>query len=165
MKCFLLHRNANQLKKINLLITLLSFITSFNLFADYSYEDNAILKKHGVIKTSDDGEYAIISIIGHWTDNIGSFGKTECYGKLETNKGKVILFETLCKREANNGYFLMRGIRDKADLKSGIGKSTIIDATGIYKVLIGETCTYAVSYFKDSAHIITKCRIKKTELK
>tara|TARA_S200000501_G_C20551491_1_gene624596 strand:+ start:106 stop:564 length:459 start_codon:yes stop_codon:yes gene_type:complete len=144
-------------------ITLLFLINNV-LLANYAYEDNAILKKHGKIITTDNGEYAIISILGHWTDNTGSFGKTECYGKLETNKGKVILFETFCKRESKKGFFLMRGLRDKADLKSGIGFTTIIDATGIYKKLIGEKCTYAAAYYKDSVHIVTKCNINKNIL-
>ena len=62
------------------------FLFYFNTFADYSYEDIAVLKKYGTIKTGENSEYAIISIIGHWSDNVGSFGKTECYGKLESEE-------------------------------------------------------------------------------
>ena len=105
---------------------------SFNVFADYSYEDIAVLKKHGTIKTGGNGEYAIISIIGHWSDNVGSFGKTECYGKLESEEKKVNLFETLCKRESKDGYFLMKGIRTKSDIEAGIGYSNIIGGDGVF---------------------------------
>ena len=99
---------------------------SFNSFADYSYEDIAVLKKYGTIKSGQNSEYSIISIIGHWSDNVGSFGKTECYGKLESEEKKVILFETLCKRESKDGYFIMKGIRTKSDIEAGIGYSNII---------------------------------------
>ena len=64
---------------------------SFSVFADYSYEDIAVLKKYGTIKSGQNSEYSIISIIGHWSDNVGSFGKTECYGKLESEEKKVII--------------------------------------------------------------------------
>ena len=104
----------------------------FSTLANYSYEDTAVLKKFGIIKTGENSEYAIISIIGHWSDNIGSFGKTECYGKLETEESKVMLFETLCKRESKDGYFLMKGIRNKSDIEAGVGYSNIIGGNGIY---------------------------------
>ena len=137
---------------------------SFSVFADYSYEDIAVLKKYGTIKTGENSEYAIISIIGHWSDNVGSFGKTECYGKLESKEKKVILFETLCKRESIDGYFIMKGIRTKSDIEAGIGYSNIIDGNGVFDNLIGAKCTYAASYFKDSVQILTKCDTDKNKL-
>ena len=137
---------------------------SFNVFADYSYEDIAVLKKHGTIKTGGNGEYAIISIIGHWSDNVGSFGKTECYGKLESEEKRVILFETLCKRVSKEGYFIMKGIRTKSDIEAGIGYSDIIGGNGVFNNLIGAKCTYAASYFKDSVRILTKCDIDKNKI-
>ena len=132
--------------------------------ASYSYEDIAILKKFGVIKMTDNSEYSIISLIGHWSDNMGHFGKTECYGKLETEDNQVILFETLCNRESKEGTFLMKGLRTKSDIQAGVGYSNIIGATGIYKDLIGSKCTYAASYFKDSVQILTKCDVEKNKL-
>ena len=80
------------------LFSVLGIVFSFSAFADYSYEDIAVLKKYGTIKSGQNSEYSIISIIGHWSDNVGSFGKTECYGKLESEEKKVILFETLWKK-------------------------------------------------------------------
>ena len=136
----------------------------FSVFADYSYEDIAVLKKYGTIKTGENIEYSIISIIGHWSDNVGSFGKTECYGKLESEEKRVILFETLCKRESKDGYFIMKGIRTKSDIEAGIGYSNIIEGNGVFDNLIGAKCTYAASYFKDSVQILTKCDKDKNKL-
>ena len=146
-----------------LILTGISFF-SFSVFANYSYEDIAILKKYGTIKTGENSEYAIISIIGHWSDNVGSFGKTECYGKLESEEKIVILFETLCKRESKDGYFIMKGIRTRSDFEAGIGYSNIIDGNGVFDNLIGAKCTYAASYFKDSVQILTRCDIDKNKL-
>ena len=149
--------------KIFFIFVLIS-ILSFSVFADYWYEDIAVLKKYGTIKTGDNSEYSIISIIGHWSDNVGSFGKTECYGKLESEEKKVILFETLCKRESKDGYFIMKGIRTRSDIEAGIGYSNIIGGNGVFDNLIGTKCTYAASYFKDSVQILTKCDVDKNKL-
>ena len=146
------------------LFSVLGIFFSFSVFADYSYEDIAVLKKYGTIKSGQNSEYSIISIIGHWSDNVGSFGKTECYGKLETEEKKVILFETLCKRESKDGYFIMKGIRTKSDIEAGIGYSNIIGGNGVFGNLIGAKCTYAASYFKDSVQILTKCDVDKNKL-
>ena len=135
-----------------------------SVLANYSYEDIAVLKKYGTVKTGEYSEYSIISIIGHWSDNIGNFGKTECYGKLESEESKVILFETICKREAKKGYFIMKGIRNKSDMEAGVGYSFIINGDGIFKNLVGASCTYAASYFKDSVQILTKCDKEKNNL-
>ena len=140
------------------------YFFSFSILADYSYEDIAVLKKYGTIKTSENSEYAIISIIGHWSDNVGSFGKTECYGKLESEQKRVILFETFCKRESKDGYFIMKGIRTRSDIEAGVGHSNILGGYGVFDNLIGAKCTYAASYFKDSVQILTKCDTDKNKL-
>ena len=72
----------------SILLLILIFF-SFASFADYSYEDIAVLKKYGTIKSGQNSEYSIISIIGHWSDNVGSFGKTQCYGKLESEEKEL----------------------------------------------------------------------------
>ena len=71
--------------------SVLGIVFSFSTFADYSYEDIAVLKKYGTIKLGQNSEYSIISIIGHWSDNVGSFGKTECFGKLESEKKSYLI--------------------------------------------------------------------------
>ena len=79
------------------LFSVLGIVFSFRAFADYSYEDIAVLKKYGTIKTGENSEYSIISIIGHWSDNVGSFGKTECYGKLESEEKQLFYLRLYVK--------------------------------------------------------------------
>ncbi len=76
---------------------MLAVVFSFSAFADYSYEDIAVMKKYGKIKTGENSEYSIISFIGHWSDNVGSFGKTECYGKLESEEKKLFYLRLYVK--------------------------------------------------------------------
>ena len=83
---------------------------------------------------------------------------------MESEEKKVILFETLCKRESKDGYFIMKGIRTKSDIEAGIGYSNIIGGDGVFGNLIGAKCTYAASYFKDSVQILTKCDVDKNKL-
>ena len=47
---------------------------------DYIIKDTATIEN---IKLSDNSEYSIVSIIGHWKDNLGSFSSSKCYGSLE----------------------------------------------------------------------------------
>ena len=82
----------------------------------------------------------------------------------KVKKKKVILFETFCKRESKDGYFIMKGIRTKSDIEAGIGYSNIIGGNGLFSNLIGAKCTYAASYFKDSVQILTKCDVDKNKL-
>ena len=55
---------------------------------------------------------------------------------MESEEKKVILFETLCKRESKDGYFIMKGIRTKSDIEAGIGYSNIIGGDGVFGNLI-----------------------------
>ena len=48
--------------------------------------------------------------------------------------------------------------RSDSEWEAGIGKNYIISATKKYEKLIGKTCVYAVSYYKDTFHTKTKCQ-------
>ena len=53
--------------KIFFLFVLISGLFSFRVFANYSYEDIAVLKKYGTIKTGDNSEYSdILSVTLDW---------------------------------------------------------------------------------------------------
>ena len=131
----------------------------------YLIEDTATIEKIGKIKLTDESEYSIISIIGHWKDNIGSFGSNTCYGKLEKKKDITLLLETVCVKESIQGKIFTKGGRKKSLNKAGVGILEVIDATAKYKALKGKNCTYAVSYFKKSIQYITKCKVSEKTLR
>ena len=71
------------------LFSVLGIVFSFSVFADYSYEDIAVLKKYGTIKSGRNSEYSIILIIGDWSDNVGSFAKQNATENWKVKKKKL----------------------------------------------------------------------------
>ena len=97
---------------------------------------------------------------GNWSDNFNNYGKFKCKGSLLINEsGKRSDKElVLCELEDVNGEYMWNiPKRSDSEWEAGVGKSTIISATEKYKRLIGRTCLYAVSYYKDTFHTKTKC--------
>ena len=97
---------------------------------------------------------------GNWSDNLNNYGKFKCKGSLLINKsGKRSDKELIvCELEDVNGEYMWNiPKRSDSEWEAGVGKSTIISATKKYKKLIGKTCVYAVSYYKDTFHTKTKC--------
>ena len=93
---------------------------------------------------------------------MNNYGKFKCKGSLLLNKnGKRTDNElVLCELEDVNGeYMWVIPKRTDSEWEAGIGKNYIISATKKYEKLIGKTCVYAVSYYKDSFHTKTKCQI------
>ena len=97
---------------------------------------------------------------GNWSDNFNNYGKFKCKGSLLINEsGKRSDKElVLCELEDVNGEYMWNiPKRSDSEWEAGVGKSTIISATKKYKNLIGITCVYAVTYYKDTFHTKTKC--------
>ena len=97
---------------------------------------------------------------GNWNDNFNNYGKFKCKGSLLINEsGKRSDKElVLCELEDVNGEYMWNiPKRSDSEWEAGVGKSTIVSATKKYEKLIGKTCVYAVSYYKDTFHTKTKC--------
>ena len=96
---------------------------------------------------------------GNWSDNFNNYGKFKCKGSLLINKtGKRSDKElVLCELEDVHGEFMWNiPKRSDSDWEAGVGNSTIISATKKYKKLIGKTCVYAISYYKDLVSLKNK---------
>ena len=126
---------------------------------DYIIKDTATVEIIENIKLSDNSEYSIISIIGHWKDNLGSFGSSKCYGSLERKNNITLVLDTVCEKESARGKIFTRGGRKDSNTEAGIGYINIIDATKDYLELIDVSCKYAVSYFKKNIQYTTKCNL------
>ena len=98
---------------------------------------------------------------GNWNDNMNNYGKFKCKGSLLINRsGKRTENElVLCELEDVNGEFIwFIPKRSNSEWDAGVGKTSIVSATRKYKKLIGKTCVYAISYYKDTFHTRTKCK-------
>ena len=127
---------------------------------DYIIKDTATIEIIENIKLSDNSEYSIVSIIGHWKDNLGSFGSSKCYGSLEKKNNITLVLDTVCEKESVRGKIVTRGGRKDSNTEAGIGYINIIDATKDYLELIDVNCKYAVSYFKKNVQYNTKCDLE-----
>ncbi len=143
------------------IICLFLILIAINLNSkDYIIKDTATIEIIKNIKLSDNSEYSIVSIIGHWKDNLGSFGSSKCYGSLERKNNITLVLDTVCEKESARGKIVTRGGRKDSNTEAGIGYIKIIDATKDYLELIGISCKYAVSYFKKNIQYNTKCYIE-----
>ena len=97
---------------------------------------------------------------GNWSDNFNNYGKFKCKGSLLINKsGKRSDKELIiCELEDVEGEYMWNlPKRSDSEWEAGVGKTTILSATKKYKKLVGKTCVYAISYYKDTFHTKTKC--------
>ena len=98
---------------------------------------------------------------GNWSDNLNNYGKGRCKGSLLIKKsGKRTDDDlVLCELEDVNGeYMWFIPKRSNSEWEAGVGKISIVSATKKYKKLIGKTCVYAITYYKDTFHSKNKCQ-------
>ena len=146
---------------MKLIICLFLILIAIKLHSkDYIIKDTATVEIIENIKLSDNSEYSIVSIIGHWKDNLGSFGSSKCYGSLEKKHNITLVLDTVCEKESLNGKIITRGGRKNSNLDAGVGYVNIIDATNDYLELINLSCKYAVLYFREHIQYNTKCNLE-----
>ena len=143
-------------------ILLYIFLYFFLFYANansYIMNDTASVEKIATISLPDGSEFSTVSIIGHWNDNLGSFGTSKCYGYLESKKKITLVLDVLCEKETLKGSIFTRGGRKESLQEAGIGYVEIIDADGDFEILKGSFCKYGVFYYKNSIQYTTKCDI------
>ena len=132
----------------------------FSVKAEYLIIDSRGYYKNDEMVMQNGSKLVHYQSKGNWSDNLNNYGKFKCKGSLLINKsGKRSDKELiLCELEDVNGeYFWNIPKRSNSEWEAGVGSSTIISATQKYEKLIGKTCVYAVSYYKDTFHTKTKC--------
>ena len=104
--------------------------------------------------------YSNYKNIGTWTDNFGNYGKTMCFGLIETNDLGGIKLDLICENIDKEGYkswIILK--RNSLQFDSGVGLTEYIDGTGPWVEVIGTKCTYATTYLKEVSFTIDKCKI------
>ena len=142
------------------LIFIFSFLLLTNLYADFFIENTTtgIVKNEGY-KLPNGNEFALLKGTYQWTNNLGYYGTATCKGLLE-KESELSSINFLCEsinQKGDKQYSIFK--RESNDLQSGSGKSTIVDATGDNKILIGIECNFAVSYLKNVAFAKMKCPV------
>ena len=148
-----------SLKIVSLLI-LLYLMSNFCFAGKLISESSGFLKNISSFQISDTSEYKIFTIKGHFKNNAGIYGITDCNGYRETKETALIFLKVVCKNTTQHGdTFFTLGERKSEFNKAGVGNVKYIDGTGVFKKLIGINCIYAVNKVLDSDFVVTKCDI------
>ena len=65
----------------------------------------------------------------------------------------------------NNQETYFKGYRNRQEKDAGVGETEILNATEKLNSLIGMRCPYAVNFFKDTAYVVSKCKITEEQKK
>ena len=123
-------------------------------------ESSGFLKNISSHQITDTTEYKIFTIKGHFRNNTGIYGITDCNGYRETKENALLFLKVVCKNTTQHGdTFFTLGERKSEFNKAGVGNLKYIDGSGIFKKLIGTSCIYAVNKVLDSDFVVTKCDI------
>ena len=143
------------------------FFSFFILFlsCEYINAKEYIFKSYGIsklatIEISKSHKVSSSTYEGLWEDSNGDYGNEKCSGavkQINKNVDLEIYCETINQR---NEIFWNSRVR-KSDKGGGVGKMTILNATGTYKKLIGLVCPYGVNYKNEYAWFRAKCKLKK----
>ena len=148
------------LLKVILLFALIYFISNNGFSTKLISESSGFLKNISSYKTSDMSEYKIFTIKGHFKNNTGVYGITDCNGYRETKDSALIFLKVVCKNTSQHGHtFFTLGERKSEFNEAGVGAVKYIDGTGPFKKLIGVSCIYAVNKVLNSDFVVTKCDI------
>ena len=97
---------------------------------------------------SDGSKYQTFSVKGGITFSTGVYAVKSCSGDRTLKESKLIDLKSICKYKISDDEYLWSKVlgNDRFAAK-GTGKFQIIDGTGVYKLLIGNLCTYALNIF------------------
>ena len=124
------------------------------IYSNYSFTFEQVMDCGGVFKIereftlSDKSKYSHFTNVGTCTDNLGLYSSYSCFGKFETRNNVIIQTDFLCENVYSDGEkSWSRGERKiNTEIDSSLGKFTVIDGTGKYKVLIGSICNYGIKF-------------------
>ena len=143
-----------------ILLIILVFLQKYSYSAEWLSEATAkitILKK---IELPDGSTYSSFEVTGAGKDNTGKQLTVVCAGHRIDKNNKLEEQKAFCNASISDGYkYSFMQIRNKTDTDAGVGKTTILNGTGPYKILANKECIYAVSYLKDHAFVTTKCSV------
>ena len=135
---------------------ILSKIEASQLVNEFNFSSST----DGLYKLEDGRVFEASSLEGHIKNNLGNYGKIKCNSLIETKEKDLVFLKVICEISINDGNKIWTVLeRSSSSFKAGVGQSTIIDATGKFKKLVGTKCVYAVTKYKNSSFVQEKCKI------
>ena len=131
----------------NILFVLL--VSKSLLASDYNYNMEGIGTSTTKTMTLNNGTKFLLyeNNIG-WTDNLGNYGKSFCFGRIKIIEGIASKFHLFVSRQINGNKSWSEFSRADTNMDAGAGKSKYIDGTGIYEDFIGSECIFSTKYLE-----------------
>ena len=141
--------------KIKVILLILIFINNNAYCEKYNYNLQGIgtaTTKEMILSNSK--KYLLYENNIGWTDSLGNYGKSFCFGRIKLNNDIAQEFNLVCELEDQNGDKAWSEFkRDDTSLKAGSGNSMYIDGTGLYKDFIGSKCIFSTNYLNDNKNL------------
>ena len=61
--------------------------------------------------------------------------------------------------DQNDNKFIEKSIRKSDEMEAGVGKTTILEGTGVWKYMANTQCNFAIKYKDELGFILSKCPI------
>ena len=135
-----------------------------SLSCEYINAEEYIFKSYGIsklatIEISKSHKVSSSTYEGLWEDSNGDYGNEKCSGAVKQINKNVDL-EIYCETINQRDEIFWNSRVKKSDKVGGVGKMTVLNATGKYKKLIGLVCPYGVNYKNEFAWFRAKCKLK-----
>ena len=115
---------------------------------------------------SDGSKYQTFSVKGGVTFSTGVYAIKNCSGDRTLKSGNLIELKSICKYKiSDDEYLWSKVIGNDRYAAKGTGKFQLIDGTGVYKSLVGNTCTYALNIFDEIIFAKGFCEIEENVYK
>ncbi len=149
-----------------LLIFIFIFYSSL-IFAKKIYFDEMLsLEITTETLFSDGSKYQTFRVKGGVTFSTGVYAIKNCSGDRTLKNGNLIDLKSICKYKiSDNEYLWSKVLGNDRYAAKGTGKFQLIDATGVYKNLVGNTCTYALNIFDEIIFAKGVCEVEETVYK
>ena len=147
--------------KFIFLIVFIFFTKQLNS-SQYNYNMQGIGTAETKTMTLDNGsKYLLYENNIGWTDNLGNYGKSFCFGRIKLKKEIAQEFNLICESIDQNGHKSWSEFkREDTTMEAGSGSSIYIDGTGLYKKFIGSKCIFSTNYLENTLFFKSKCKIK-----
>ena len=115
---------------------------------------------------SDGSKYQTFRVKGGVTFSTGVYATKNCSGDRTLKNGNLIDLKSICKYKiSDNEYLWSKVLGNDRYAAKGTGKFQLIDATGVYKNLVGNTCTYALNIFDEIIFGKGVCEVEENTFK
>ena len=140
----------------------LSILISLPLFAsDYNYNIEGIGSADTKSMILENGtKFLLYENNSGWTDNLGNYGKSFCFGRIKIVNKVADEFNLICESIDQNGDKNWAEFsRSDTNMDAGAGNSIFIGGTGIYRDFIGAKCIFSTKYLENNLFFKTKCKV------